>query len=136
MEDILNDRKRIGLAIAKFRAEKGISQEKLSELSGVGSSHIARIEKGLYSVGIDTLGKIAMVFGKEIDFVSRNQNNYLNFLLEKSNEPKQIMKHTSGIQGVFIKEYKPTGKPMTTMIRACEGLEYCAPSSEFEPINK
>ena len=44
-------------------------QEKLAELSGVGSSHIARIEMGRYSVGIDTLAKIAAVFNMELDFI-------------------------------------------------------------------
>ncbi len=69
MEDILNnDRIRIGRHIAELRKEKGISQIELAELSGVGSSHIARIETGKYSVGIDTLAKIGSVFGKEITF--------------------------------------------------------------------
>ena len=65
----MNDRERIGKHISELRKEKGISQEKLAELSGVGYSHIARIELGRYSVGIDTLSKIANVFNCELDFV-------------------------------------------------------------------
>lgn len=64
----MNDRERIGRRIAELRHAAGISQEKLAELSGVGYSHIARIEMGRYSVGIDTLAKIALVFGLELDF--------------------------------------------------------------------
>ena len=64
----MNERERIGRRIAELRHDAGISQEKLAELSGVGYSHIARIELGRYSVGIDTLSKIANVFGMELDF--------------------------------------------------------------------
>lgn len=66
-----NDRLRIGRQIAELRREAGISQERLAELSGVGYSHIARIELGRYSVGIDTLSKIGNVFKKEIDFTDK-----------------------------------------------------------------
>jgi len=65
----MNSRILIGNRISQFRKEAGISQEKLAELSGVGYAHIARIELGRYSVGIDTLEKIANVFGKKIDFI-------------------------------------------------------------------
>ena len=36
--------------------------------------------------------------------------------------------------GVFVKEYKPAGKPLTTMIRLQNGRFYYAPSSEFATI--
>ena len=65
----MTERERIGRRIAELRHAAGISQEKLAELSGVGSSHIARIEMGRYSVGIDTLAKIAQVFKLQIDFI-------------------------------------------------------------------
>ena len=65
----MNERERIGRRIAELRHAAGISQEKLAELSGVGSSHIARIEMGRYSVGIDTLAKIAQVFKMQLDFI-------------------------------------------------------------------
>lgn len=65
----MNERERIGKRIAELRHAAGISQEKLAELSGVGSSHIARIEMGRYSVGIDTLAKIAQVFKMQLDFI-------------------------------------------------------------------
>lgn len=66
-----NERERIGKRIAELRKEKGISQAKLSELTGIGSGHIARIELGKYSTGIDTLAKIAEVLGYEIDFIKK-----------------------------------------------------------------
>jgi len=67
----MNERERIGKRIAELRSEKGLSQAKLAELSGVGYSHIARIEKGYYSVGIDVLAKIAGALGVELDFVKK-----------------------------------------------------------------
>jgi len=41
----------------------------------------------------------------------------------------------SGITGYFIKEIKPTGKPLTTHIETVKGL-FFAPSSEFLEIKK
>lgn len=69
----MNERERIGKRIAELRHKAGISQEKLGELSGVGYSHIARIELGRYSVGIDTLSKISQVFGMVLDFREKKE---------------------------------------------------------------
>lgn len=69
MKTTINDRIRIGKKITELRKEKNISQAKLSELSGVGYSHIARIELGRLSVSIDTLSKISDALGYRLDFV-------------------------------------------------------------------
>jgi len=43
-----------------------------------------------------------------------------------------LLRHVpTGLFGTFIKEYTPTGKPLTTMIRLENGRFYFAPSSEF-----
>lgn len=67
----MTERERIGKRIAELRNERGLSQAALADLSGVGVSHIARIEKGYYSVGIDVLAKIAGAMGVELDFVKK-----------------------------------------------------------------
>lgn len=69
----MDDRQRIGKRIAELRAKKGLSQAQLGELSGVGPSHIGRIELGKYSVGIDTLAKIGEVLEMELDFNPKEQ---------------------------------------------------------------
>ena len=66
-----NERLRIGKRIAEIRNEKGISQAKLAELTGIDSGHIARIELGKYSTGIDILSKIAEVLNYKVDFIKR-----------------------------------------------------------------
>ena len=38
-------------------------------MCGIRGNHITRIEKGRYSVGLDTLAAIAEALGKKIDFV-------------------------------------------------------------------
>lgn len=40
----------------------------------------------------------------------------------------------TGNTGIFIKEYYPTGKPLTTQIKLSDGKIYFAPSYEFERI--
>lgn len=43
---------------------------------------------------------------------------------------KGMLHVPSGITGTFIKEIKPTGKPLTTHINSNKGV-FFAPSSEF-----
>lgn len=65
----MSERKRIGERIAEIRKAKGISQAKLAELTGLDSGHIARIELGKYSTGVDVLAKIAGALEYKLDLV-------------------------------------------------------------------
>lgn len=55
--------------LIKARKEKGISQKKLEELSGVKQPVIARMEKGITSPQIDTILKILLPLGKTLAIV-------------------------------------------------------------------
>ncbi len=55
--------------LIKARKEKGISQKKLEELSGVKQPIIARMEKGSTSPQIDTILKILIPLGKTLAIV-------------------------------------------------------------------
>ena len=65
----LTDRQIIGKRIAAIRNELGLSQQDVADRVGMRQPHIARIEAGRYSVGIDILGKIAAALGKRVDLV-------------------------------------------------------------------
>lgn len=52
--------------LIKARQEKGISQKKLEELSGVKQPVIARLEKGITSPQLDTILKILVPLGKTL----------------------------------------------------------------------
>jgi transcriptional regulator with XRE-family HTH domain len=66
------DRQRVGKSIADLRRLRGVSQYRLSDLTGIARSHIGSIERGEFSVGIDTLSIIASALGAEIDFIIKN----------------------------------------------------------------
>ena len=68
----MDDRIKIGRRISQLRKERGLSQEKLADISGVTWANISRIELGKYSVGIDVLSKIANALDCEIDFVPKS----------------------------------------------------------------
>lgn len=55
--------------IIKARQEKGISQKKLEELSGVKQPVIARMEKGSTSPQLDTILKVLAPLGKTLAVV-------------------------------------------------------------------
>lgn len=71
MEKNYEERKRIGSEIAAIRKAKGMTQQDLAVMVGMERAHIARIELGKYSVGLDTLAAIAEAFRMKIKFVPK-----------------------------------------------------------------
>ena len=55
--------------LIKARQEKGLSQKKLEELSGVKQPVIARMEKGITSPRLDTILKVLAPLGKALAIV-------------------------------------------------------------------
>lgn len=70
-EEIAESDLRVALIgeLIKARQEKGISQKKLEELSGVKQPVIARMEKGYTSPQIETLLKVLVPLGKTLAIV-------------------------------------------------------------------
>ena len=73
-EEILESELRVALIgeLIKARQEKGFSQKKLEELSGVKQPVIARMEKGQTSPQIDTILKVLAPLGKTLAIVPLN----------------------------------------------------------------
>ena len=63
------ERQRIGQRIADLRKQNGMTQQDLADRVEMQRAHIARIEAGRYSVGLDTLTAIAQALGKRLAFV-------------------------------------------------------------------
>ncbi len=61
--------------LIKARQEKGISQKKLEELSGVKQPVIARMEKGSTSPQLDTILKVLAPLGKTLAVVPLETTN-------------------------------------------------------------
>ena len=53
------DSKAGGAAIADMRTKKGVSQEVLSGLAGIGRTHLSAIERGQRKPTLETLYKLA-----------------------------------------------------------------------------
>ena len=53
------DANRIGAAIQACREEKGLSQEVVSGLAGIGRTHLSAIERGKRKPTLETIFKIA-----------------------------------------------------------------------------
>lgn len=70
-EEIAESKLRVALIgeLIKARQEKGLSQKKLEELSGVEQPVIARMEKGITSPQIDTVLKVLAPLGKTLAVV-------------------------------------------------------------------
>lgn len=57
----INHKIRIGKRIAELRKEKGLSQFKLAQLTGIDSSNIGKIELGKYNPSLEILSRIGEV---------------------------------------------------------------------------
>ncbi len=68
-EEIAESNLRVAIIGEIIKAEKGISQKKLEELSGVKQPIIARMEKGTTSPQIDTILKVLLPLGKTLAVV-------------------------------------------------------------------
>lgn len=53
---------RLGAKIAKARRSKGLTQERVEELTGLHQGYLSRIEHGLIMPGLETLVALAKVF--------------------------------------------------------------------------
>ncbi|MDR0468360.1 MAG: helix-turn-helix domain-containing protein [Peptococcaceae bacterium] len=75
-EEIAASNLRVAMMIelVNARTEKGISQKKLEELSGVKQPVIARMEKGYTSPQIDTVLKVLAPLGKTLAVVPLERN--------------------------------------------------------------
>lgn len=51
--------KTFGIVISRLRVQKGLTQEKMSGLAGIARSHLAALEKGVKTVKLDTMWRIA-----------------------------------------------------------------------------
>mgnify|MGYP000925600627 FL=1 len=73
-EEILESDLRVALIgeLIKARQERGLSQKKLEELSGVKQPVIARMEKGQTSPQLDTILKVLAPLGKTLAIVPLN----------------------------------------------------------------
>lgn len=67
----MNDRERIGLKIALLRKNAGLTQRELAEKSGLTQNTIYKVETGKFSVGIDTLSKIADTLECKVDIIEK-----------------------------------------------------------------
>lgn len=54
------DKQMIGAVIRKLRNEKGLSQDVLSGLAGIGRTHLTMIENGQKNPNFETIWKIAL----------------------------------------------------------------------------
>lgn len=69
MLDRDKERERIGERIKELRKEQSMDAKSLAQKVGIDAGNLSRIEQGRFSVGIDTLNKIASVLNMSIDFV-------------------------------------------------------------------
>ncbi|MBE6700020.1 MAG: helix-turn-helix transcriptional regulator [Ruminococcaceae bacterium] len=59
--------KAIGKRVQEFRKKKKLTQEQMAELVGLSHHHYSTLERGLYSIKLDTLVQIINILGCSAD---------------------------------------------------------------------
>jgi transcriptional regulator with XRE-family HTH domain len=59
-------KERMAARLKELRERRGLTQEQLSEKSGVGRSHLARLETGKQDPTLSTLEKLAKALGVKV----------------------------------------------------------------------
>lgn len=65
----LTDRQRIGNALREARISAGMTTRELEEITGISNGELSRIENGRRNAGMDTIARIASVFGLRVGLV-------------------------------------------------------------------
>ena len=63
------DSKLVGKVISKFRKSKGISQEIISGLAGIGRTHLSAIERGERKPTLETLYRLSMALDVKMSVI-------------------------------------------------------------------
>lgn len=69
----------IGSFIQKLRKSQDITQERLSEISGVGLRFVRDLEQGKATVRLDKVNQVLAVFGYMVGAVPLNQDSIHSF---------------------------------------------------------
>lgn len=70
---------KVGETISYFRKQKGLSQEVLSGLAGIGRSHLSAIERGERKPTLETLFKICTAMDTKMSTVILKLEESLDF---------------------------------------------------------
>ena len=68
----------IGKSVLAARAEKGLSQKELAEISGIDQSDLSRIERGIANPSVKTLMRIAEALNSELCVTFNVASDYRN----------------------------------------------------------
>ncbi|MER5000233.1 helix-turn-helix domain-containing protein [Providencia stuartii] len=110
----------IAKRLTTLRAQKGLSQNELAELSGVAPAQISRYESGVNVPRAHIIAKLAKALGVQYSFLesgffvdddelwtqmSINKDNTATVSLELDNETLEIAKKSAEIRGVSLEDY-------------------------------
>lgn len=108
-EVFMDIKKSLGVKIKDLRRKNGYTQEMFAELIGVAPRHISRIENGVNTPAIETLGRIAKCLNVEVkelfNFPSFHDEEYLK---------KEINEMLSNLKG---KELETVHKILSAIIK-------------------
>jgi transcriptional regulator with XRE-family HTH domain len=68
-EKEIDPRRAFGQAVRKLRENKGLSQEKLAELSGVHRTYVGDVERGTRNIALVNMTRIARALGTTLSRV-------------------------------------------------------------------
>jgi transcriptional regulator with XRE-family HTH domain len=97
-----------GLNLKRYRKEKRLSQDELSEKVDISVKHLSKIERGLTFVSADLLEKLSHNLGVSVAcfFYKENENIYDDNILQRFDRitEKHLIRAMDGIKSDIRKE--------------------------------
>ena len=90
------DLREIGNRIQKYRLEKKMTQEQVSEITGISQKHLSRIERGIHAPNFNTVIAIAKALNISISSLAADYND--------SNDESTLEEILNDIRGMGPKQ--------------------------------
>lgn len=113
-------RKRVALRLLEWREEKGVSQEDVAEVLGLGQSAYCKIEKGETGLTAEYAFKLADYFGKSVDELLRIEHPVLNMHDHSSNGYNVVL--TQNQNGMSDEQFKLLYSAVSDQTNAVKGM--------------
>lgn len=76
-----NQLKRLGAAVRNARKNRGFTQDRLADISGISVRYIGRIERGEVNPSYEILGRLEKALGSSFDFFLDSNTEYEETML-------------------------------------------------------
>ncbi len=109
-----NYKQEIGLRLKQARKEKGLTQEKISEMLGISQKHYSEVERGITGLSVKHLIQISDILSESLDYLLKG---YV------SDSPSAAVQTNLQINELYYSSSEYTQNQMLQLIKIAKDIE-------------